>query len=83
MTDFEDLSEVQDALKLKYGEDIRAPASRIQLYDQQGQQITDLDDIPEEYYKKLKNGGIFRTIRTSTPPPVTGAQTQGALLINA
>ncbi|KAJ1339532.1 hypothetical protein BSLG_005856 [Batrachochytrium salamandrivorans] len=52
ITDFEDLSDAQDAIKAKYGEDIPAPAARIQLYDQQGQLIADLDDIAIE---KLHN----------------------------
>ena len=40
VTDFEDLSELQVAIKAMYGEDIPGPASRIKLYDQQDQQIT-------------------------------------------
>ncbi|KAI8904001.1 hypothetical protein EDD86DRAFT_180788, partial [Gorgonomyces haynaldii] len=32
IADFEDLSEVQDAIKAKCGEDVPGPASRIQLY---------------------------------------------------
>ena len=68
VTDFEDLSQVQDAIKAKYGEDVPGPAARIQLHDQQDQLITDLDDIPEDYYKKPKDGGLSLTIRTSPPP---------------
>ncbi|KAI8896686.1 hypothetical protein BC833DRAFT_519340, partial [Globomyces pollinis-pini] len=36
VTDMEDLSEVNTTIKAYFGEDIPAPASRIQLYDQQG-----------------------------------------------
>ena len=43
-------------------------APQLQLYDQQSQQITDLDDIPEVYYKKLKDGGLSLVVRTSQPP---------------
>ena len=68
VTDFEDLSEVQIAVNSFFGEDIPGPASRIQLYDQQDQLITDLDYIPKDYYKKLKDGGISLVIRTLPPP---------------
>jgi hypothetical protein len=56
-------------VKAKYGPvlaDVGAP--ELQIYDQQGQLITDLDDIPEEYFKKVKDGGFFLVIRTTTQP---------------
>ena len=62
------MSEVSTAIKTYFGEDIPGPASLIQLYDQQEQFITDLDDIAEDYYKKLKGGGLYLAIRTSPPP---------------
>jgi hypothetical protein len=53
VTDMEDLSEVQDAIKAKCGEDVPGPSSRIQLYDQQGQHINKwalFNSLPLEYY---------------------------------
>ncbi|OAJ39250.1 hypothetical protein BDEG_23112 [Batrachochytrium dendrobatidis JEL423] len=61
VTDFEDLSDVQDAIKAKYGPAIPVSPAFIQLYDQQGQLIADLDDIAIEktpqYYQELAKGG--------------------------
>ncbi|KAJ2986097.1 hypothetical protein HDV02_000222, partial [Globomyces sp. JEL0801] len=59
------LSQVNTAIKAYFGEDIPATASRIQLYDQQGKLITDLDNIPEEYFIK---GGSCVVIGIPTPP---------------
>jgi hypothetical protein len=69
VTAMEDLSEVRRAIKAELANnlaDVDAPL--LQLYDQQRQLITDLDDIPEDYYKKPKHGGLFLVIRTSPPP---------------
>ncbi|KAK6097958.1 squalene synthetase-like protein [Batrachochytrium dendrobatidis] len=61
ITEAERLGDVQDVIKAKYGEIIPTPAVLIQLYDQQGQLIADLDDIPPEktpqYYQELAKGG--------------------------
>ncbi|KAI8895276.1 hypothetical protein BC833DRAFT_601903 [Globomyces pollinis-pini] len=61
----EDLSEVQVAIKEAFSIDIGF--GLVNLYDKQGQQITDLNDIPEEYYMKSKNGGLFLVVRTRPP----------------
>lgn len=69
VSDAERLGEVQDAIKSKLSNALaQVDAPQLQLYDQRGQHITDLDDIPDDYYKKPKNGGLFLVIRT-TPPP--------------
>ncbi|OAJ41383.1 hypothetical protein BDEG_24995 [Batrachochytrium dendrobatidis JEL423] len=73
------LSDVQDVIKAKYGEIIPTPAVLIQLYDQQGQLIADLDDIAIEktpqYYKKLAKGGSCVVIGVSPPPSRQPTQT--------
>ena len=69
VTEAERLGEVRRAIKAEYGpvtSDVGAP--QLQLYDQQGHRITDLKDIPDDYYKEPKNGGLFLAIRTSPPP---------------
>ncbi|EGF84177.1 hypothetical protein BATDEDRAFT_84908 [Batrachochytrium dendrobatidis JAM81] len=80
ITDFEDLSDAQDAIKAKYGPamaDIGAP--QLQLYDQQGQLIADLDDIAIEntpqYYKKRTRGGSCVVIGVLPLPPRQPTQT--------
>jgi len=80
VTDFEDLSEVQVAVKEAFSIDVGF--GLIQLFDQQGQQINTwalFNSLPQEYFVE---GGLFLTIRTS-PPPLVPAPTQGTLLINA
>ncbi|KAJ3094183.1 hypothetical protein HK100_006248, partial [Physocladia obscura] len=62
------LGGVQDAIKAKLGDDIVAPAGRIQLYDKDNNLITDLDDIHDDYFKKLKDGGLSISIQTASPP---------------
>jgi hypothetical protein len=64
----EDLSEIQDKIKEKFGDDITAPAARIQLCNQQGAVIDDMDDIGEEYYRKVKQGGICLVVGTLPAP---------------
>jgi hypothetical protein len=66
VTESERLGQIQDAVKEAFAIDVAY--AYIQLYDQQNQQITDLDDIPEDYYKKLKDGGLSLVVRTSQPP---------------
>ncbi|KAI8892874.1 hypothetical protein BC833DRAFT_610415 [Globomyces pollinis-pini] len=56
----EDLSEVQVAVKEAFSIDVGF--GLIQLYDIQGQLITDLDDIPEDSCKKVKDGGLFLVV---------------------
>ena len=68
VTDMEDLSEVRRAIKDEYGPVLAdVGAAQLQLYDQQGQHIKDLDDIPEEYYKKAKDGGLSLVVHTLQP----------------
>ncbi|KAJ2992254.1 hypothetical protein HDV02_003185 [Globomyces sp. JEL0801] len=57
VTTSERLGEVQVAVKEAFSIDVGL--GLIQLYDKQGQHITDLGDISEEYYMKSKNGGLF------------------------
>lgn len=64
----ERLGEVQDAIKAKYGDAIPVAAAFIHLYDNQNNHITDLEDIADEYYKKLKNGGSCVDVHTSPAP---------------
>ncbi|KAJ3249922.1 hypothetical protein HK103_004236, partial [Boothiomyces macroporosus] len=71
VTEMEDLSEVQDAIKKKYGEDISAPPSRIQLFqplDNQEMHINKwklFNTLAQDYFDE---DGLFLVIRT-TPPP--------------
>ncbi|KAI8896417.1 hypothetical protein BC833DRAFT_597501 [Globomyces pollinis-pini] len=64
-TEMEDISEVVTAIKTYFGDDIQGPAARIQLWkknDTENILIEDLDDIPNEYYLKPKNGGLSLAI---------------------
>jgi hypothetical protein len=45
------LGGVKRAVKANFGDDIPVDAALIQLYNQQGQFISDLDDITELYYE--------------------------------
>ena len=71
VTDFEDLSEVQIAVKEAFSIDVGF--GLIRLYDLQGQLITDLDDIPKDYYKKLKDGGLFLAVHCPKQETVSGS----------
>ncbi|KAJ3078355.1 hypothetical protein HK100_010753, partial [Physocladia obscura] len=37
----------------------------IQLYDENNNQITDLGDIPENYFEKIKDGGLSLALQTT------------------
>ncbi|KAJ3095801.1 hypothetical protein HDU96_001034, partial [Phlyctochytrium bullatum] len=64
------LSEVLIAIKAALANALaQVDFPQLQLYDQRGQHITDLDDIPDDYYKKPKDGGLFLVIRIAPPPP--------------
>jgi hypothetical protein len=67
ITEAERLGEVQIAVKEAFSIDVGF--GLIQLYDQQDQLITDLENIPKDYYKKLKDDGLSLVIRTLPPPP--------------
>ena len=61
-----------------YGYVIDAPPVRILLFKEEnddGKQITNLTDIPDEYFKKPKYGGICLeiVIRTAPPPSEIGS----------
>ena len=63
ISEAERLSEVRRVIKEEYGFAMaNVGAAQLQLYDQQNQHITDLDDIPEDYYKKVKDGGLFLVV---------------------
>ncbi|KAJ3308464.1 hypothetical protein HDV04_001221, partial [Boothiomyces sp. JEL0838] len=68
VTEMEDLSEVQDAIKKKYGEDISAPPSRIQLFqplDNQEMHINKwklFNTLPQGYFEE---DGLSLVIRCS------------------
>ena len=85
ITDMEDLSEVQDAIKAKLGEAIPVAAALIQLYtnSNRDQLIEDLDDITPEktpqYYQKRTKGGSCVVIGTSPPPSRQPTQVQLSL----
>ncbi|KAJ3087016.1 hypothetical protein HK100_008500, partial [Physocladia obscura] len=66
VTDMEDLSELRRAVKGEYGDAIDTPAL-IQLWAGETR-ITDLGDIPEKYYEKIKNGGLSLAIQTTSSP---------------
>jgi hypothetical protein len=60
ITEAERICEAQVAVKEAFSIDVGF--GLIQLYDQQGQHITDLDEIPENYCKKVKDGGLFLVV---------------------
>ncbi|KAI8891573.1 hypothetical protein BC833DRAFT_19368 [Globomyces pollinis-pini] len=74
ITEVERISQVITAIKAYFGEDIPAPAFRIQLYDQQGKLITDLDDISEDYCKKVKDGGLFLVVHSPKQESLSGSR---------
>ena len=72
VTGFERIAQLRKAVKEEFGDDIPAPAARIQLCNQQGALIDDLDDIGEEYYQKVKKGegGTCLVVGTLPAPPL-------------
>ena len=63
ITEAEILGELQDAIKAKIANTLaQVDAPELKLYDQQGQHITDLDDIPGNYCKKVQVGGLFLVV---------------------
>ena len=72
ITEAERLGEVQVAVKEAFS--IDAGFGLIQLYDQQGQHITDLDDIPEDYCKKVKDGGLFLVVNGPKQESLSGSR---------
>jgi len=75
VTEMERFGQIQDAIKLKYGEAIPVAAAFIQLYtSNRDQHITDLEDISEDYYKKVKDGGLFLVVRGPQEKNVPGSR---------
>ncbi|KAJ3307751.1 hypothetical protein HDV04_002613 [Boothiomyces sp. JEL0838] len=71
VTDAERLGQVQLAIKEMYGEDISAPPYRIQLFqplNNQDKQISDLDEITDDFFMKLTKGGRSLVIHTAPSP---------------
>jgi hypothetical protein len=68
--DMEDISQVQEKVLLAFKE-ITVGYARVQLWQKtatENTRIEDLDDIPDEYYLKPKNGGLSLTIVLLTSP---------------
>ena len=61
-----DLSQVQEKVKAAFQITVGYP--QIQFYDQEDKQIDDLDDIPQEYYIKTKEGGLVLNIKLLSTP---------------
>ena len=59
------LGDLQDKIKAKFSNALAEhDAPQLQLIKEDGEQITDLDDVPDEYYKKSKIGGAYLEVRT-------------------
>jgi hypothetical protein len=50
LKDCQRMSDIQDVIKAKFGEDLLAPASRIYLEFPNAKRVEDLDDIPDKYF---------------------------------
>ncbi|KAJ3229896.1 hypothetical protein HDU81_004942 [Chytriomyces hyalinus] len=50
---------IKEAFSLQVGHGL------IQLYDNYSTLITDLQDIPDDYYKAIRDGGLALSIQTS------------------
>ena len=58
------LGELQVAVKAMYGDALPVGAALIKFYDQQDQQITDLDNITDAYFQKISRSpnGLSSTL---------------------
>ncbi|KAJ3252840.1 hypothetical protein HK103_001134 [Boothiomyces macroporosus] len=69
VTEMDDISDVQDAIKATFGntfEKIDAPYLQLfQPLENGEKEILDLEEIPEDYYRKVKEGGLSLVIRCS------------------
>jgi hypothetical protein len=66
VTDMENLSEVKDAIKLKWANNLaKVDSPSIQLWKGSAPEdiIEDLDDIAIEYFKKKRDGGLYLTVK--------------------
>jgi hypothetical protein len=55
LKDVKNMRDLQDVIKVKFGEDLPAPSSRIYLELPDGEYVADLDGIPDEYFLKPKD----------------------------
>ncbi len=81
VADMEDLSEVRGEVKEKYG--LTRGSAYIQLWKKTATEntlIEDLDEIPDEYYVKPKNGGLSLTI-VLLPSPTPSCQASEISLV--
>jgi len=79
--DMEDLSEVRDKIKEKY--ELTRGSAYIQLWKKAATEntlIEDLDEIPDEYYLKPKDGGLSLTI-VLLPSPTPSRQASESSLV--
>ena len=68
MAEMEDFSEIRRAVKEEFANSLAlVDAADIQLCDEQGSVIEDLDDIGEEYYQKVKEGGTYLVVSSIGP----------------
>jgi hypothetical protein len=69
VTGFERLSEVQDKIKEKFGDDIPAPAARIQVSDQQGTVIgkwASINSLHDDYFTECGTCLVVGTLPAPT-----------------
>ena len=75
----EDLSEVQDAIKSKYGPAMNhIGAPQIELYDDKHDTL--ITDIPDDYFKKPRNGGLCLVVKVKLPSPPPSREPSSAEL---
>lgn len=65
ITDLKDLMALCRIIKSDYTAFTPFGADSLRLYDQQRRLITNLDDIPDDYFKKLEDGGLYLSVRVS------------------
>ena len=69
---FDRMSQVQDKIKEKFGDDIPASAARIQVSDQEGTVISrwaSINTLPEEYFAE---GGLCLAVSILPAVDITG-----------
>jgi hypothetical protein len=68
--EIDDISELQDLIKEKYGNFISAPPAAIQLYksypEERIARMADFRALPNDFF--VEDGGLALEIRTSPPP---------------
>jgi hypothetical protein len=58
----DNLTQLRKSIKEEFEEDLSIPATRIQLFTQDHILIEDLDDIPDQYFRKKRDGGLYLNI---------------------